>query len=43
MGIDGREERGTNTVMRVLIVGDMGAIAIAVFLSEAKVDDIDEM
>ena len=43
MGIDGREEGSTNAVVRVLLIGDMGAVVITKFLCEAKVDDIDEV
>jgi len=43
MSVDRGKERGTNAVMRVLFVGDVGAVTIAEFFCEAKVDDIDQV
>jgi hypothetical protein len=41
MSIDRGEEWCSNAVMRVLLVGDMGAVMISEFLRETKVDDVD--
>jgi adenylosuccinate synthase len=43
MGIDGGEEGSANTMMRVLLVGDVGTVTITEFLCEAKIDDVNEM
>jgi multisubunit Na+/H+ antiporter MnhF subunit len=41
MSIDRGEERCSDAVMCVLLVGDMGAVVISKFLCETKVNDVD--